>query len=429
MLPRALIIGATAMLAAAPLRASDLEITTGRIERDAASGILRVHARLSWQNAWRSPRNHDAVWLFLKLRPGPNAGWGHARLHAIAATARPDLACHVAADQVGGFCAPAATHRGAVSAELLVDVDSTQLPPPLRASPTLEARMFAIEMVYIPSGPFFVGDRDTTSVQYAAYYRSDANGNHAGLYRVESEAAIRVAPEAGALYYRSRTPQYEGDRQGPIPDAFPKGTRAFYVMKYEMLQGEYAGFLNHISSEYTYFRANNAGLGYFEQRGTIRLAGGAYVAAAPRRPANWVSWDDGAAFADWAGLRPMTELEFTKAARGPGEPVAGDYPWGTNSRARLLRRMGTDDELVRAGAADEAGLTDATRDVVGASHYWVMDLAGSVWEKVVTLGHPAGRRFQGTHGDGRLRAYGLATNDDWPSGDHDGGGYGYRGGG
>lgn len=58
-----------------------------------------------------------------------------------------------------------------------------------------------------------------------------------------------------------------------------------------------------------------------------------------------------------------------------------------------------------------------------------MDLAGSVWEKVVSLGHPAGRAFRGTHGDGVLKSYGLATNEDWPSGDHDGGGYGYRGGG
>ena len=53
-------------------------------------------------------------------------------------------------------------------------------------------------------------------------------------------------------------------------------------------------------------------------RGTIRLDGNAYVAGAPSRPANWISWDDGLAFADWAGLRPMTELEFTKAARGHG---------------------------------------------------------------------------------------------------------------
>ena len=58
-----------------------------------------------------------------------------------------------------------------------------------------------------------------------------------------------------------------------------------------------------------------------------------------------------------------------------------------------------------------------------------MDLAGSVWERAVTIGHPRGRAFRGTHGDGTLRDYGLATNDDWPLGDNEAGGYGYRGGG
>jgi hypothetical protein len=128
-------------------------------------------------------------------------------------------------------------------------------------------------------------------------------------------------------------------------------------------------------------------------------------------------------------LRPWTEFEFTKAARGPDEPVPGDYPWGTASKERILRRMGPNDELVQSGAADESRLTDATRDVLGASYYWVMDLAGSVWDKVVTIGHPSGRAFQGTHGDGVLRPYGLASNEDWPAGDDYGGGYGYRGGG
>jgi hypothetical protein len=125
----------------------------------------------------------------------------------------------------------------------------------------------------------------------------------------------------------------------------------------------------------------------------------------------------------------MTELEFTKAVRGPADPVAGDYPWGTAGKERMRRRVGPDDELVRTGDADESLLTDATRDVIGASFYWVMDLAGSVWERAVTIGHPKGRAFQGTHGDGALRAYGMASNADWPTGDHDGGGYGYRGGG
>jgi len=43
------------------------------------------------------------------------------------------------------------------------------------------------------------------------------------------------------------------------------------------------------------------------------------------------------------------------------------------------------------GDADESLLTDSTRDVIGASYYWVMDLAGSVWERVITFGHPAVR--------------------------------------
>jgi hypothetical protein len=125
----------------------------------------------------------------------------------------------------------------------------------------------------------------------------------------------------------------------------------------------------------------------------------------------------------------MTEFEFTKAARGPDEPGRLQFPWGTDSRERLQRRMGADGDLITTGAADEAALTDATRDVLGASYYWVMDLAGSVWERVVSPGHPKGRAFLGTNGDGTLGSYGIATNADWPAGDHEAGGYGYRGGG
>jgi formylglycine-generating enzyme required for sulfatase activity len=245
--------------------------------------------------------------------------------------------------------------------------------------------------------------------------------------RITSEAEIPVGPRAGALNYRPG--QYAGDGEGPVPAAFPKGTRAFYLMKYEILQGQYAAFLNTLSENATSFRSPIGGRGYYEQRGSIRLVDSRYVADHPDRPANRLSWDDGSAFADWAGLRPFTELEFTKAARGPMEPVAGDFPWGTASKERLLRRNQPDDDLLATGEAAEANLSDATRAVLGASYYWVMDLAGSVWEKVVSIGHPAGRAFRGTHGDGELAGYGLATNDDWPRGDHAGGGYGYRGGG
>ncbi len=42
-----------------------------------------------------------------------------------------------------------------------------------------------------------------------------------------------------------------------------------------------------------------------------------------------------------------------------------------------------------------------------------MDLAGSVWERAVTIGHPRGRAFRGTHGDGNIRDYGMPTNEDY----------------
>lgn len=406
--------------------ATDLRVETGPVERISGANRIRVSARLTWKNSWRTPRNHDAVWTFAKIRVRPGARWRHATVAAIAPGAR--LGCRATVDRIGAFCSPATEYRGDLSESITLELDLSALSEQERASTAIEATVFGIEMVYVPAGPFSVGDLDPKSAQQAAFFRSDASGHHAGLYRITSESAIQVAPSEGAFYYESRT-QYEGDRRGPIPAEFPKGTRAFYVMKYEVAQGQYAAFLNSIGTEATFFRANTAGIGYAEHRGTITIVGGRYVAGWPDRPANMLSWDDGTAFADWAGLRPMTELEFTKAARGPVEPVAGDYPWGTNSKARLLRRTGEDGELMRTGAADESQLADSTRDILGASYWWVMDLAGSVWEKVVTVGHPAGRAFKGTHGDGELRDYGLATNDDWPSGDHNAGGYGYRGGG
>ena len=409
--------------------ANDLRVETGSIERPANAG-LRVAATVSWKNAWRNARNYDAVWLFVKVRPGPNAGWRHVRLAATPRGATSTISCEPSADHVGAFCrATAASFRGNLAGDVTLEIDPASLPNNMAASPTLEARAFGVEMVYVPDGPFSVGDRDTASISHAAFYRSTANGSHGGPYRITSEAEIRVGSEEGALYYQAKYPQYEGDRGGPIPAAFPKGTRAFYIMKYETLQGQYADFLNTIPHYSASFRAPLGGVDYATERGSIRIEGGAYVAAKPNRPANQMSWDDGTAFADWAGLRPMTELEFTKAARGPAEPVASDYPWGSSSKTGLQRRVGPDDDLASNGPADESRLSDSTREALGASYWWVMDLAGSVWEKAVTIGHPRGRAFRGTHGDGTLRDYGLATNDDWPLGDNEAGGYGYRGGG
>ena len=406
------------------LVASTANATALRISDVRAVGekeARRVACKVTWQNGWRNARNHDAAWLFVKTRM-ENGMWRHVRMAEEGHSAGAGVNVVVPPDRVGAFAVPTREFRGDVawSVELALD--------PKDDGPG-ETRVFGLEMVHVPAGAFTLGDPDPKAVEFAAVYRSDAQGEPAGLYRVASEEPIEVGAREGALYYKVQHAEYEGDRQGPIPREFPKGVNAFYVMKYEVTQGQYATFLNTLPSQSTFFRAIHGGRGYTAGRGSIRLDESGYVAGFPDRPANFISWNDGLAFADWSGLRPMTELEFTKAARGPGTPIAHEFPWGTATADRLKRQMGPDDDLITSGDASESLLTDATRDVLGASYYWVMDLAGSVWERVITHGHPRGRTFRGTHGDGRLSGYGDATNDDWPHGDADTGGYGYAGGG
>src|SRR6185295_18817245 len=152
---------------------------------------------------------------------GPNAPWRHVRLASTPRSATAPIACEPAGDHVGAFCrASAATHRGDLAGDVVLELDPSSLPNNVVAAASLEAHVFGIEMVYVPDGPFSVGDRDTVSVSHAAFYRSTATGGHGGPFRITSEAALRVAPEDGALYYRASQPQYQGDGQGPIPAEF-----------------------------------------------------------------------------------------------------------------------------------------------------------------------------------------------------------------
>ena len=61
----------------------------------------------------------------------------------------------------------------------------------------------------------------------------------------------------------------------------------------------------------------------------------------------------------------------------------------------------------------------SNRITSGASYYGIMELSGNLNERVVSLGHGLGRKYQGTHGDGVLANSpsgfeGNATNVDWP---------------
>jgi len=421
------------------LLASDLVIENIEWSQSQAPLQYKVKLTVSWNNSWRNEKNYDAVWLFLKY-VGPSyqqSGYRHAKLlangHRLLANhieGSPKPVMEIPTDRTGIFIYSSLKYRGAIKWTIELALDTAILREPNFNAGSRLINAFGIEMVQVPQGPFTLGEADT-AVAWKNYslFISDGNGRPGGLKKITNEDEdIKVSKEKGDLFYNSQTLIYQGDQKGIIPATFPKGYNSFYIMKYETTQGQYADFLNCISSSASTSRANFGGRDYYIYRGSIKFEN-AYLAGSPNRPCNFFSWDDACAYADWACLRPMTELEFEKACRGPQQPIAREYPWNTNNKNNLQRVVNMADELVWLNGLKENQLSDNNRDQFGASYYWVMDLAGSLWERCVTIGDSTGRTFKGTHGDGMLAPYGFASNADWPKGNTETSGFGFKGGG
>ncbi|WP_298892387.1 SUMF1/EgtB/PvdO family nonheme iron enzyme [uncultured Psychroserpens sp.] len=422
----------TAFLVSINVHATDLKISKPILYTD--DGQSYAVLNLSWDNAWHNQINNDAVWIFFKFLKGTR-GYNHVKVntynHLVVSNhtdTKLELGIEVPNDRLGLYIFPKENFRGHVNVTLKIFLDTESLKDINTRTSNFTA--YAIEMVKIPNGSFVLGDSDPSALKFGSVYKSDSNGNYDGLFKVtEEKQSITIAPTKGNLYYQA--PEgYEGDQNGVIPPAFPKGVQGFYIMKYEPTEGQYVDFLNSLNEYQSQNRANFGGKSYYSERGSITIKNGKYVTDNNFKPCNHMSWDDAMAFADWSCLRPMTELEFTKASRGPVQnPLGIDFPWGSNSKDQLQRMVAESGNLEMLNGMSEAELTTKNKALFGASYYWVMDLSGSLWERMITIGDDKGRSFIGTHGDGNLSNYGFATNEDWPKGIEETGGYGFRGGG
>lgn len=451
-----------------PAEANNISVAGVEITaQDTSANTLTVRLDLTWSNSWRDSINHDAAWVFIKYSTDSGTSWKHATLggtgldpSGFSAGSGTGAEIWAASDRKGAIIRRSALGSGTMSA---TDVEivwhygsdamsdsSTAIGDTDAIASSTQLKIFAVEMVYVPEEGFYVGDGSSGTQGQFEY-----GGSNTSLpCAVNSEGGISFGTASSQWYYNAPTPANSGEAADgdsfEVSEAFPKGFHAFYVMKYEISEGQWVAFFNTLSSDQKTERdltANHATLAGKNSdstvnRNTLSWSSGSATTSRENRACSYLSYVDMAAYADWAALRPMTELEYEKACRGPLYPTQDAYAWGTTSITAAAALSGTEDgtETVSTANANAAynnqtysggdastgplrtGIfatgSTTTRGETGSSYYGVMELTGNLWEHVVTLGNTTGRGFAGSHGDGVLTNiasyYGNATNTDWP---------------
>lgn len=336
----------------------------------------------------------------------------------------------------------------------------------IRDTDRMDINVYAIEMVYVPQGAFQVGDVTTnTDGAFCA-------GNSAtSPFTISSENALTLGGSSAEnlsnadVTNMSTDDDFSTSTTKTLPAAYPKGYNAFYCMKYEITQKQYVDFLNaltrvqqsarvatsisvgttSVTNRYVMLNSSTSA-----NRNGIRCPGsissfapvtfycdlsgngtgnesndGQWIAC------NYLNWTDITTYLDWAGLRPMTELEYEKACRGFEYPVSSEYVWGNTT-------ISTTSSIVNSGMVTETGgngnivlgnrnnvqgpmrvglfakSSTSTRSETGATYFGIMEMGGNVCEAVVPLGSATPRNFTGTNGNGSISNAG-AFNESWPA--------------
>ncbi|NBV14817.1 MAG: hypothetical protein EBS07_12250, partial [Sphingobacteriia bacterium] len=452
-----------------------------------ANNFTFIEFDLSWQNSWRMPassglNNWDGAWVFVKFRKSVNGvfgPWEHARLSQSGHLTGSGTPAIINAELQNPFVAYNSTtnpvlgvfiYRSGIGSgsftQNLLNLKWNYRNNNINDNDIVEVKVFAVEMVYIPGGPFDLGDGVVSNL--SGQFSSSSSSIP---FRVQSEDSLRLGGNtSGSLQNNNSsgmltTDDFNSTTSQTLAATFPKGYQSFYMMKYEISQQQYVDFLNTLSRINQNLRTATdlslnttsvsnvfvmSGTSSVQNRNGIRCnstinpteaiefycdlnangtgrdsVDGQWIAC------NFLNWADVATYLDWSGLRPMTELEYEKAARGYFFADTSQFAWGSKHAvsAAAINRGGQANEFVStplANAAYGSSLTGPLkvgafsqnsfgRVSSGAGYFGAMELSGNISEICISIGNTGGRSYTGMHGDGMINTtFGIHNVVSWP---------------